>query len=86
MEELEDRLGDKMEEVLSHVKSSLTTQAGPDTANKSHLPLQDQEVAFTSQGGPPADGDEDAYYEEDIVFDDTGEGAGVEGDLDMEED
>jgi hypothetical protein len=30
--------------------------------------------------------DEEVYGHEDFVFDDMGEGVGVEGDLDMEED
>ena len=30
--------------------------------------------------------DEEPYVQEDIVFDDMGEGAGIEGDLDMDDD
>jgi len=87
VEELEDRFGDRIDEILGHVQESLT-QPNPDTTTKSNgvLPMQ-QGSAFVEadQWDLDADADADAPYEEDM-YDDTGEGAGVEGDLDMEDD
>ena len=86
VEELEDRFGeDRIEEILGHVKESLT-QSHSDTIN-SHGVNGAQSV---QQGSlileqDHWDLDADAPYEEDM-YDDTGEGAGVEGDLDVEED
>ena len=86
VEELEDRFGeDRIEEILGHVKESLT-QSHSDTIN-SHgingaLSVQTASLIVEQDHW---DIDADAPYEEDM-YDDTGEGAGVEGDLDMEED
>ncbi|KAG5717168.1 DNA-directed RNA polymerase III subunit RPC9 [Termitomyces sp. T112] len=88
VEELEDRLGDSMEEILTFVESSLAAPAPPTIAatelsslaqhydESSNLLLED------SLNYP----EPHEMYQEEIIFDDTGEGAGVEGDLDMEED
>jgi len=86
VEELEDRFGeDRIEEILGHVKESLS-QSHSDTIN-SHgvngaLSVQQGSLILEQDHW---DLDADAPYEEDM-YDDTGEGAGVEGDLDMEED
>lgn len=82
MEELEDRFGDQIDEILGHVQESLI-QHNPDT-------IRSNGVLSVQQGSMIVEGDQwdfdaDAPYEEDM-YDDTGEGAGVEGDLDMEED
>lgn len=84
VEELEDRLGDRMEDILSDVKSSLTSSPVQITSNEIHP----DNFSFH---GPEnhtvhADTDEEVYIQEEIVFDDMGEGAGVEGDLDMDDD
>jgi hypothetical protein len=84
VEELEDRLGDRMEDILSDVKSSLASSP-PITTNG----IQQTE-SFGSHGpmdpGIYFDMDEESYVHDEIVFDDMGEGAGVEGDLDMDDD
>ncbi|KAF8817052.1 hypothetical protein BYT27DRAFT_7204849 [Phlegmacium glaucopus] len=87
VEELEDRFGDRIDEILGHVQGSLT-QPNLDTAIKSNgingaLSAVQQSSTFVEDD--QWDLDADAPYEED-VYDDTGEGTGVEGDLDMEED
>ena len=86
VEELEDRLGeDRIEEILGHVKESLT-QSHLDTIDSHDIngaPSLQQGALIVEQDH--WDLDADAPYEEDM-YDDTGEGAGVEGDLDMEED
>ena len=84
MEELEDRFGDRIDEMLSHVQESLVN---PDTTSK---PNGINGVLSAEQGSIVLEEDQwdldaDAPYEEDM-YDDMGEGAGVEGDLDMEED
>ena len=86
VEELEDRFGgDRIDEILGHVKESLM-QPHSDTVD-SHgingaLSVQQSSLIVEQDHW---DLDADAPYEEDM-YDDTGEGAGVEGDLDMEED
>ncbi|KAG6861008.1 hypothetical protein C0995_005028 [Termitomyces sp. Mi166 len=88
VEELEDRLGDHMEEILTHVESSLGAPAPPTTAELSSLAQYPDKLSghHTSFLEDPLNYTEpDEVYQE-IVFDDTGEGVGVEGDLDMEED
>jgi len=92
VEELEDRLGDQMEDILSAVRASL---------NPSSSHLDPTEISTTSG---PAQGERRVFVEEEktwdnvnddveqvfdpseVLFDDTGEGVGVEGDLDMEDD
>ena len=81
MEELEDRFGDQIDEILGHVQQSLT-QSKPNGINGT---LSQQGLGSIIVEEDHWDLDADAPYEEDM-YDDTGEGAGVEGDLDMEED
>ena len=86
VEELEDRFGeDRIEEILGHVKESLT-QSQSDTIDSHGIngTLSEQQGSLIVEQ-EQWDFDADAPYEEDM-YDDTGEGAGVEGDLDMEED
>ena len=85
MEEIEDRFGDRMEEILEVVRSSLTgtnplflpsegdyeKQGSPTRAERTHVP----ETRLGWEEG------EDVRVEDE--FDDTGAGAGVEGDLEM---
>jgi hypothetical protein len=88
VEELEDRLGDRMDDILPVVKSSLTLAPGLVTTNGIHLHEQPQGLGSTepADSGTYFEMDEEVYGHEDFVFDDMGEGVGVEGDLDMEED
>ncbi|KAH8086000.1 HRDC-like protein [Cristinia sonorae] len=88
VEELEDRLGDKMDEILTTVRDSLTAPipdplAG-DVTNTGSGALME---VYDEQGAAEVYDEGDAGWEYDQeVFDDTGEGAGVEGDLDKEDD
>lgn len=85
VEELEDRFGDKIDDILSTVRSSLTnapsTPEAPLTNGGDHPP--EQFVYDEAVYGEPEGWEHDAN---DVVFDDTGEGAGIEGDLDMDDD
>ena len=85
VEELEDRLGERMEEVLQIVRQSLSERRENTTGNttvsqvQSPTKIRAEEEVY----------DEDMYGEEDAdaeEFDDSGEGAGVEGDLEMDDD
>lgn len=83
VEEMEDRLGDSgMNNILELVKASLG-EAGDTSAEA-------RQVLLDSSGEPKADGAEwTADYTmnvDDNEFDDTGEGAGIEGDLDVDDD
>jgi hypothetical protein len=83
VEELEDRLPDKMDDILSCVKTSLVDPPTDSVQEVIIEQIQEQNV----EGLSDADGEtDDAAVVDEMVFDDTGEGAGVEGDLDMEED
>jgi hypothetical protein len=81
VEELEDRLPNQMEPILSLVRASLRdpqpteTPAAPVT-EPIHVE-EDRDGIWETE--------EDVLVDE-TMFDDTGEGAGVEGDLDKEED
>jgi hypothetical protein len=82
VEELEDRLPDQMEPILSRVRASLrdppALAAAVNSGEDIHVePAGDEEETW--EAGKVALVDED-------MFDDTGEGVGVEGDLDREED
>jgi hypothetical protein len=86
VEELEDRLGDRMDDILPVVKSSLTLPPGSVTTNGIH-DEQLPGLGSIEPAGPVTYFEMDeVYVHEDFVFDDAGEGAGIEGDLDMEED
>lgn len=74
-----------MDEILSHVQSSLTQTPVSITMNGVHSAGQ-TETADSHEHTVFGDMDEEPYVQEDIVFDDMGEGAGVEGDLDMDDD
>lgn len=85
MEELEDRLGDRMDELterIQEIQATATPQVNGVVVEEPKL-----EEGAASWNNPAADGfgEEDAVYDEEM-FDDTGEGAGVEGDLDVEDD
>lgn len=86
VEELEDRLGNCMEEVLDIVRSSLT--APPPTSSSAPQPLL--AIVDETPAGAHDDTDADApLWEPDvneIEYMDAGEGMGIEGDLDVEDD
>ncbi|KAF8061611.1 HRDC-like protein [Lyophyllum atratum] len=86
VEELEDRLGDRMEEILTHVQSNLssTSHLPTDTADTHHVIPHFGETSALRE--PLIYHEDNEAYNEVLVFDDVGEGAGIEGDLDMEED
>lgn len=83
VEELEDRLGEHMDDILAIVRASLSSSesALPIPTTTHHLaPSSGEEQIF-------AEGEQwDEMGDVNAEFDDTGEGAGVEGDLDMEDD
>lgn len=84
MEEIEDRLGDQMNEALKIVQNSLTKTFTSMTTAPVLAMAGEEDVAYA-----PADEDEDEERwnnDEEQVFNDIGEGVGVEGDLDMEDD
>lgn len=92
VEELEDRLGERMEEVLSHVRASLdpnalpastaegsSNGADPNPADPAALQVEEK---ITTEVYEAETWIQDTNY---IEWDDGGEGAGVEGDLEMDE-
>ncbi|KAJ7185788.1 RNA polymerase Rpb4-domain-containing protein [Mycena filopes] len=84
VEELEDRLAERMEEVISRVQESMVLDPAatiPTPNGLASVPRQERRHK-PHNGGGHWDPDEYAGDE----FDDKGEGAGVDGDLDMEDD
>ncbi|KAG5646545.1 hypothetical protein DXG03_003313 [Asterophora parasitica] len=82
VEELEDRLGDRMEHILNHVQSGLSDAPAPAPSSSDVYSA----VQAPNKTSTLAESYQHEEYHEEIVFDDVGEGAGIEGDLDMEED
>lgn len=94
MEELEDRLGERMEGLLERIQStqgdiSSSGSAGTAAAAGVNGIVGEgpQVIGSVSWDNPTDDfgEDADAIYDEEM-FDDTGEGMGVEGDLDVDDD
>ncbi|KAF5319978.1 hypothetical protein D9611_011043 [Ephemerocybe angulata] len=88
VEELEDRLGERMDELLENIQTiqGTSTVAAPvNGVSEGAQIIQEGEGVATWANPGGFEEDADAVYDEDM-FDDTGEGAGVEGDLDAEED
>ena len=87
MEELEDRLGDKMEDILDVVKESLREQAANSTVNGNTAAhdMQAEPVVF-SEYQQEYGVDQWDYDANEVVFDDHGEGVGIECDLDVDDD
>jgi hypothetical protein len=82
VEELEDRFGEQMDDVLTLVRASLS-----DAPVGGEASVQGGPHARDAQGEPDERwAHEDDAAEQELVFDDDGAGAGVEGDLDMEDD
>lgn len=85
VEELEDRLGEeKMSEVLSLVQSTMSDQ--PYSAMNDVQIVEGFGQLQYPDPTPSEPDDDDGLLVEEQVFDDVGEGAGIEGDLDKEED
>ncbi len=80
---MEDRFGEQINDILSTVQASLSETSAP-------VVVEDSTVAQVGYA------EDDMNYEHDpeiwgqdandIVFDDHGEGAGIEGDLDVDDD
>lgn len=80
VEELEDRLAERMEEVISHVQESLVLDPALIPAPRE---MDASKNTNAVDEGENWEVDEEYVIEE---FDDKGEGVGVEGDLDMNDD
>ncbi|RPD56088.1 hypothetical protein L226DRAFT_509895 [Lentinus tigrinus ALCF2SS1-7] len=90
VEELEDRFGDKMDDILSTVKASLREPApavnGTTNGEEHQQAMLVEHVVYSEYQEHYQDTNHWDYDATEVVFDDTGEGAGIEGDLDVEED
>jgi len=89
VEELEDRFGDNIDAILDDVRGSIApTKADGTVANGSNSVNGVNGVNDAGAGvigeAEQWDEDADADYDED-VFDDTGAGDGIEGDLEMDD-
>lgn len=84
VEELEDRLGDRMDQVLSVVSKSLQ---GSHSHGMNGPPPTHDTVPEPTAGYVEVYEEEERWEHDgnDLEFDDFGEGVGVEGDLDMED-
>jgi hypothetical protein len=81
VEELEERLGDQMEAVLRVIRDSISDGGVPAEPSTpvAPLPQATQEMLFLE------DDDQNWDYHPEHFFDDGGEGAGIEGDLEAED-
>ena len=82
---MEDRLGEQMDAILSVIRKSLSAPSASSTVDMepSEYPVasaDDVEEVYTEEQNW-----EETYDANEMIFDDAGEGVGVEGDLDMEE-
>lgn len=77
-------MGTQMEEVLELVRESLTST----TASSKERDAMEQQIASaTDENFAHDEGWDDAEADpDDVVYDDTGAGAGVEGDLEADDD
>ncbi|KAF9468606.1 RNA polymerase Rpb4-domain-containing protein [Collybia nuda] len=85
VEELEDRLGEGMDEILSHVQTTLASSSASATLD-GQTPGAHFMDLISDENGEPWDSLTYPDADEEVIFDDTGEGAGIEGDLDMDDD
>ncbi|THH02694.1 hypothetical protein EW026_g236 [Hermanssonia centrifuga] len=85
VEELEDRFGARIDDILSTVRESLTQPAFTASRPSPVVSMTDRTRKTEEKGHAGNDIAWD-YEENGLVFDDTGEGAGIEGDLDVEDD
>ncbi|KAF9046237.1 RNA polymerase Rpb4-domain-containing protein [Panaeolus papilionaceus] len=86
VEELEDRFQNDIDDILHIVESSLSTRAGNPVAPAPHIngTGAGSVAATTSVTVMEETWDEDGLYEDE--YDDTGAGAGIEGELEMDDD
>jgi RNA polymerase Rpb4 len=87
VEELEDRFGDRMDDLLQAIQDasgSLSISTNP-IVNGAEAHIDTSRIETNEEPTAVFANDAEAVYDEEM-FDDTGEGAGVEGDLDQEED
>jgi hypothetical protein len=80
---MEGRLGDQMETVLEVIRDSITSNEVPAESSDQVVPppqaIQGERLFLE-------DDDQNLDYHEEQIFDDTGEGAGIEGDLETADD
>jgi hypothetical protein len=83
VEELEERLGDQMDAVLGVIRDSISADGVPAESSTHAAPPSPQamseEKLFLEEDDITWD------YHDEQLFDDTGEGAGIEGDLEAED-
>jgi hypothetical protein len=85
VEELEDRFGEQLDDILSTVRMSLSHPTATSTVPPVIKDFIQTQAIYTEED---MNWDNDAQWEHDAndtVFDDTGEGVGIEGDLDIED-
>ncbi|KAK1219846.1 hypothetical protein PQX77_017423 [Marasmius sp. AFHP31] len=90
VEELEDRLGDNMNSVLEHVQTSLSEPISRPVDNSASRETNGSKPNAWDVSYPDADLDADGEDDmeganDELEFDDAGEGAGIEGDLEMDD-
>ena len=85
MEELEDRFGDQMDGILNTVKASLQDPALNTAVNGQPAPQVDT-VVYSEYQQDYDDAQQWEYDANEVIFDDHGEGVGIEGDLDVDDD
>jgi hypothetical protein len=87
VEELEDRFADQIDDILSTVRSSLSDSAVvQSSANGTTDGEAASEQVYYSEENYMEEAEGWEHGVDEAVFDDTGEGAGIEGDLDVEDD
>ncbi|KAH9950682.1 RNA polymerase Rpb4-domain-containing protein [Amylocystis lapponica] len=93
VEELEDRFGEHMDDMLATVRSSLSESAVLAVPVTTDIHAEafgggDTNMTYSTEDAQVYAEDNTAwvYDANEIIFDDTGEGMGVEGDLDMNDD
>ncbi|KAI0671150.1 HRDC-like protein [Trametes maxima] len=88
VEELEDRFGEKMDDILTGVQSSLSAAVlnGITSGEGSAQEIQVETTYTEYTEEYTQDAEHWEYDANEVVFDDTGEGAGIEGDLDVDDD
>ncbi|KAH9932731.1 uncharacterized protein BXZ73DRAFT_101270 [Epithele typhae] len=88
VEEFEDRFGERMDDMLNAVKGSLQELAAKGTVNGDNSQeMQAETVVYSEYQEEYNDpGNWGTFDPTEVVFDDNGEGVGIEGDLDVEDD
>ncbi|OJT12972.1 DNA-directed RNA polymerase III subunit RPC9 [Trametes pubescens] len=87
VEELEDRYGDQMEDILTAVKTSLKDSSPAVNGASGAAESGQMEATYTEYAEDYVqDAEHWDHNANEVVFDDTGEGAGIEGDLDVDDD